>query len=614
MGGSLVPAAVAAKLGLDRVIGQQSGVIVMIKDDVADFEVLDLGEESPEISDALCGPAGTFLAAHVGRTGSPLHFDSDELPDEAAALRVALRRIGAPSMVVFPLFGERGVEGYSAVPCEDPIFERADQRWRVASRGFQRLQLAAACASMDVQMEHDRRRPGELCHGLLVVDADGRILFADGMAETLSGWKNGDVFGRPMSGLPCARHLRAISGRVDDTLEWHDVALPRPVGDDVPVELAAAAFQSGRGALEGRIFLLRDLRPKEAAALDGTSRMLALGMRVAHSADLLTHSLGLGPDGRGGRDVDPEFGETIREARRLVASVLERCVPQEDRGVVDFNSLIADVIERSRPQLELERVRAFSLLRQDLPPVPGDRLELLGVIGALVQSARASLRPAGGTLTTRSWADDTWVYLTVSDDGAGREDLPGSIGRPLFDVSGDLLTTAMDSVKEVVERAGGRVMAESRPSVWTRVTVMLRQERRRTRRDQPAAAAPVAASDAESLTVLVVDDNAALRSVLRRFLERRGHAVMEAADGEEGLRIVKGRAFDRVIVDVQMPVKDGPEFYVDLARVRPDLQAHTIFMTGGFLSPRAERVIDESGRPSVRKPFDLVEMAKTIEG
>ena len=78
--------------------------------------------------------------------------------------------------------------------------------------------------------------------------------------------------------------------------------------------------------------------------------------------------------------------------------------------------------------------------------------------------------------------------------------------------------------------------------------------------------------------------------------------------------MVKGRVFDRVIVDVQMPVKDGPEFYMGLAAVRPDLQAHTIFMTGGFLSPQAERVIDASGRPSVRKPFDLVEMAKTIEG
>ena len=157
-------------------------------------------------------------------------------------------------------------------------------------------------------------------------------------------------------------------------------------------------------------------------------------------------------------------------------------------------------------------------------------------------------------------------------------------------------------------------MAESRPSVWTRITVMLRQERRRMRRPEPAVVVPAADSDSESLTVLVVDDNAALRSVLRRFLERRGHAVMEAADGEEGLRMVKGRVFDRVIVDVQMPVKDGPEFYMGLAAVRPDLQAHTMFMTGGFLSPQAERVIDASGRPSVRKPFDLVEMAKTIEG
>jgi CheY-like chemotaxis protein len=213
----------------------------------------------------------------------------------------------------------------------------------------------------------------------------------------------------------------------------------------------------------------------------------------------------------------------------------------------------------------------------------------------------------------RSWADDTWVYVTVSDDGAGREAAAWPIGKPLFDTPDDFQDTALDSVRETISRGGGRVMVESRPKVWTRVTVMVRQERRRTSRSEPTVAGTSGESERPSLCVLVIDDNAALRSVLRRYLERRGHAVTEAADGEEGLRVVQGRAFDRVIVDVQMPIKDGPEFYNGLQAVRPDLQARTIFMTGGFLSSQAETVIDESGCPSVRKPFDLVEMAKTIE-
>ncbi len=116
------------------------------------------------------------------------------------------------------------------------------------------------------------------------------------------------------------------------------------------------------------------------------------------------------------------------------------------------------------------------------------------------------------------------------------------------------------------------------------------------------------------LSVLVVDDNAALRSVLRRYLERRGHDVTEAVDAEQGLRIVGDQAFDRIIVDIRMPGKDGPEFYEDLDGVAPAMRERTIFMTGGFVESGTEDFIEGTGRPSIKKPFDLAEMARTVEG
>ena len=112
---------------------------------------------------------------------------------------------------------------------------------------------------------------------------------------------------------------------------------------------------------------------------------------------------------------------------------------------------------------------------------------------------------------------------------------------------------------------------------------------------------------------MIVDDNAALRSVLRRFLERRGHAVTEAVDGNDALSIVMGSGFDRVIVDVNMPGKTGPELYDCMRDLVPCLCDRTIFMTGGSLAEVTERFIEESGRPSIQKPFDLSEMARTVE-
>ena len=62
-----------------------------------------------------------------------------------------------------------------------------------------------------------------------------------------------------------------------------------------------------------------------------------------------------------------------------------------------------------------------------------------------------------------------------------------------------------------------------------------------------------------------------------------------------------------------MPNKTGTEFYAGLGSVAPALQARTFFMTGGGLEAHDERFVLESGRPAIMKPFDLSELARTVE-
>ena len=172
-------------------------------------------------------------------------------------------------------------------------------------------------------------------------------------------------------------------------------------------------------------------------------------------------------------------------------------------------------------------------------------------------------------------------------------------------------------MRELVEALGGRVQVESRPGVWTRMIVMLPEERRAPGPGDTGLGLPPAVSVRSDgrgeLEVLIVDDNAALRSVLKRYLERRGHVVTEACDGEEGLVLVKAREFDRLIVDIQMPRRDGSEFYKELEQVAPHMTERTIFITGGTFGGSHEEFIKGTGRPSISKPFDLIALAKTVE-
>src|SRR5215469_11228087 len=92
----------------------------------------------------------------------------------------------------------------------------------------------------------------------------------------------------------------------------------------------------------------------------------------------------------------------------------------------------------------------------------------------------------------------------------------------------------------------------------------------------------------ESKTILVVDDDATIRSIVRIVLERMGHVLLEACDGAEGLTVSRnfGGRIDLVVTDVRMPKMDGPETVSRLQLERPGIRVR--FMSAYYtqsLSP-----------------------------
>ena len=114
--------------------------------------------------------------------------------------------------------------------------------------------------------------------------------------------------------------------------------------------------------------------------------------------------------------------------------------------------------------------------------------------------------------------------------------------------------------------------------------------------------------------ILVVDDEAQIRILLTQMLEREGYAVHTAENGEEGLDQVRRHAFDLVITDMIMPVKDGLKFIMELVRDYPDLKILAI-SGGGVI--KAERYLTMAGYlgdiATLEKPFrrdDFLELVR----
>src|SRR4051812_33822878 len=110
---------------------------------------------------------------------------------------------------------------------------------------------------------------------------------------------------------------------------------------------------------------------------------------------------------------------------------------------------------------------------------------------------------------------------------------------------------------------------------------------------------------ARRLPVLVVDDDAATRTVVAEALRAGGYAVLGAGDGTEALRLVRSTAVGVVLLDMRMPRTDGPAFvraYVAL----PGPHAPIVVMTAADRAERWARVLGADG--VLPKPFDLAEL------
>jgi two-component system cell cycle sensor histidine kinase/response regulator CckA len=116
--------------------------------------------------------------------------------------------------------------------------------------------------------------------------------------------------------------------------------------------------------------------------------------------------------------------------------------------------------------------------------------------------------------------------------------------------------------------------------------------------------------------VLVVDDEEAIRTALKRFFSRRGWSVLEAADGESARALLdpaSGHAFELVICDLSMPRVSGRDLYRWLSRHRPEALRRLVFSSGDVISGDSSTFLVETGRPVLPKPFELSELSRIVE-
>jgi CheY-like chemotaxis protein len=196
-----------------------------------------------------------------------------------------------------------------------------------------------------------------------------------------------------------------------------------------------------------------------------------------------------------------------------------------------------------------------------------------------------------------------YVELRITDTGAGMDAMTAERAfEPFFTTkSGDQAAgLGLPAVRGFAAQAGGKVWLRSEPGKGTTVTMAL-----------PAAAGSGAGpeADREGLgtehtgTVVVVDDDAAIRSVTQRVLTSAGYQVVTAADGQQALRILSDPLThaDLVLTDVVMPGMTGEAFAAQIRATRPGIPV--LFMSGYERQGTGAEGWPDSATQIIGKPF-----------
>ncbi len=282
--------------------------------------------------------------------------------------------------------------------------------------------------------------------------------------------------------------------------------------------------------------------------------------------------------------------------------------------VLDLNDLVRNLDTMLRRLIgeDVQLTTAPHALPLRVKADPG---QLEQVLTNLVVNARDAM-PKGGRLliataevpalidSTRRTGATGFALLTVTDSGCGMEaHVLKRLFEPFFTTKevgkGTGLGLAM--VYGIVQQSGGRIEVESEPGRGSTFRVYLPLTHELDRSPAPGAAPTAPAEGTE--TVLLVEDEEAVRQLARRTLQSQGYNVLEAGDGIAALTVCQHhlRSIDLVVTDVVMPELGGVDLVQRLRTVRPQLKV--LYMSGYTDSTVLRHGIEESEANYLQKPF-----------
>jgi two-component system cell cycle sensor histidine kinase/response regulator CckA len=479
-----------------------------------------------------------------------------------------------------------------------------------------------------------------------ITDRSGAIEYVNPAFETVTGFSREEAIGRTFRILKSRHQTPRLYRDLWQTIlagkVFRGVIVNRKKnGETFLAEKTITPLRDTKGQITHFISTDRDIteRRRLEIQLHQAQKMDAIGRLaggVAHDfnnllmvirayAELMLDSLGVEhPLRRNVEEIITASGRAADLTRQLLAFGRKQ---MQALRVLDLNSVIQEIC-RMLPRLIGEDIQLVILPEKDLGNVKADPGQIEQVVMNLATNARDAM-PRGGKLTFETAnvrLDEAYlqhhsivppgeyVLLVVTDTGQGiAPEHLAHIFEPFYSTKEEGKGTGLGlaTVYGIVKQNSGFVWVYSEPELGTTFKIYL--PRVRQEGSKPTASPLLAEQPSRgSETLLLVEDEAAVRKSEREFLELSGYTVLEAGDGQEALRIARDypETIHLAITDVVMPNMGGAKLAEHLTLERPQMKVL-------YVSGYAENTILQHGTIELtanflQKPFTLRSLGRKI--
>jgi signal transduction histidine kinase/CheY-like chemotaxis protein len=323
----------------------------------------------------------------------------------------------------------------------------------------------------------------------------------------------------------------------------------------------------------------------------------------------------------------PDVDEIVRAAKQahgLTRQLLAFSRQQVLQPVKLSPNVVVTEVGRMLQRLIGEDIELVTDLDPRIGKVRADPGQIEQVLMNLAVNARDAMR-GGGKLTISSSnveLDEAsgllhgvpaggYVMLTISDTGVGMNaETQARIFEPFYTTKEEGTGLGLATVYGIVTQAGGHVRVYSEPGSGSTFRIYLPRlpDESAARESAKAVAPPTQGSE----TILLVEDDAAVRTVTAEALERHGYKVLAAHTADEAIALAGRRRgpLDLVMTDVVMPQMNGPTLVSRLRQVRPGLKL--LYMSGYPGEAVLQDGLLDPGIPFLEKPFTMSALAGKV--